>query len=98
PRIGIAKSLPGHGLVLHASYGIFFTPVDMNTWCNQRHNVPYVFPETNQSDNYTPTAALANYNFAPALLSKTVVSFTAMSSGPPPQYVQQWSTSFEKSL
>jgi len=23
----------------------FFTPVDMNTWCNQRHNVPYVFPE-----------------------------------------------------
>jgi hypothetical protein len=27
-----------------------------------------------------------------------VVSFTAMSFRPPPQYIQQWSTSFEKSL
>jgi len=46
PRIGIAKSLPNAGVVLHAAYGIFYTPVDQNTWCNQRHNVPYVFPET----------------------------------------------------
>src|SRR5713101_4304238 len=46
PRLGIAKNLPGMGLVFHVSYGIFFTPVDLNTWCNQRHNVPYVFPET----------------------------------------------------
>ena len=98
PRFGLAQSFGSIGLVWHAAYGIFFTPVDMNTWCNQRHNVPYVFPETNQSDNYTPTAAIANYNFAPALLGKTVVSFTAMSFRPPPQYIQQWSTSFEKSL
>ena len=63
PRFGIAQSIPASGLVMHAAYGIFYTPVDMNTWCNQRHNVPYVFPETAQSDNFTPTAAIANYNF-----------------------------------
>ena len=50
PRLGIAQSIPGSGFVLHMAYGIFYTPVDMNTWCNQRHNVPYVFPETAQSD------------------------------------------------
>jgi len=58
PRFGIAKNLPGAGLVFRAAYGIFFTPVDENTWCNQRHNVPYVFPETQQADNFTPPAAL----------------------------------------
>src|SRR6202140_2826362 len=58
PRFGIAKNLPGRGLVFRAAYGIFFTPVDLNTWCNQRHNVPYVFPETQQADNFTPPAAL----------------------------------------
>jgi Carboxypeptidase regulatory-like domain/TonB-dependent Receptor Plug Domain len=97
PRFGIAQSF-GLGLVWHAAYGIFFTPVDMNTWCNQRHNIPYVFPETAQSDNYTPTAAIANYNFGQPVLGKTVVSFTAMSIHPAPQYIQQWSTSLEKSL
>jgi hypothetical protein len=98
PRLGLAQSFPSLGLVWHIAYGMFFTPVDMNTWCNQRHNVPYVFPETAQSDNYTPTAAIANYNFAPAVLGKTVVSFTAMSLHASPQYIQQWSTSLEKSL
>src|SRR5215472_14806761 len=98
PRLGIAQSFPSLGLVWHLAYGVFFTPVDMNTWCNQRHNVPYVFPETAQSDNYTPTAAIANYNFAPPVLGKTVVSFTAMSLHASPQYIQQWSTSLEKSL
>ncbi|HTT23179.1 MAG TPA: hypothetical protein VMG82_29900 [Candidatus Sulfotelmatobacter sp.] len=39
---------------LRGAYAIFYTPVDQNTWCNQRHNVPYVFPETQQADNYTP--------------------------------------------
>jgi len=54
PRIGIAKNLPRAGIVFHAAYGIFYTPVDENTWCNERHNVPYVFPETQQADNFTP--------------------------------------------
>src|SRR5438445_1352729 len=105
PRVGIAKSLPGVGFVFHASYGIFFTPVDLNTWCNQRHNVPYVFPETQQADNFTPPAALFNtgMNFGtPVLgtgtLTPTTVSFTAFDSHAPAQYVQQWNASVQKSF
>jgi len=98
PRLGLAQSFAPLGLVWHVAYGVFYTPVDMNTWCNQRHNVPYVFSETAQSDNYTPNAAIANYNFTQPILGKTVVSFTAMNLHPSPQYIQQWSTSFEKSL
>lgn len=96
PRLGISHSLPDRGLVVHAAYGVFYTPVDMNTWCNQRHNVPYVFPETNQSDNFTPS--INTFNFAPAVLGTTVVSFTAMQTRPHPQYIQQWSASIEQSL
>jgi hypothetical protein len=100
PRFGISKAFPEHGIVLHGAYGIFFTPVDMNTWCNQRHNVPYVFPETQQSDNFTPSASvLANQlNFGPAVLGQTTVSFTAMDPHAPSQYIEQWSASVEKSL
>jgi hypothetical protein len=105
PRLGIAKNLPNMGLVLHAAYGVFFTPVDLNTWCNQRHNVPYVFPETQQADNFTPPAALFNtgMNFGtPVLgagtLTPTTVSFTAFDSHAPAQYVQQWNTSVQKSF
>lgn len=96
PRVGISHSVPAIGLVLHGAYGVFFTPVDMNTWCNQRHNVPYVFPETNQSDNFTPS--INGFNFAPAVLGVTVVSFTGMQVQPSPQYIQQWSASIEQSL
>jgi len=96
PRFGISHSVPDRGLVLHAAYGIFFTPVDMNTWCNQRHNVPYTFPETNQSDNFTPS--ITTFNFAPAVLGTTVVSFTGMQTNPSPQYIQQWSGTVEQSL
>ena len=105
PRIGIAKNLPSWGLVVHAAYGIFFTPVDQNTWCNQRHNVPYVFPETQQADNFTPPASLfaSGMNFlTPVLgagaLPATTVSFTAFDPHSPAQYVQQWNTSVQKSL
>jgi len=105
PRIGIAKNLPRMGLVLRAAYGIFFTPVDMNTWCNQRHNVPYVFPETQQADNFTPPAALftSRLNFGTPVLGNgdlkpTTVSFTAFDPNAPAQYVQQWNTQLEKSF
>jgi hypothetical protein len=105
PRLGIAKNLPTLGLVFHAAYGVFFTPVDLNTWCNQRHNVPYVFPETQQADNFTPPAALftTGMNFGtPVLgtgtLTPTTVSFTAFDSHAPAQYVQQWNTSVQKSF
>jgi hypothetical protein len=100
PRAGISHSIPSRGLVLHAAFGIFFTPVDMNTWCNQRHNVPYVFPETQQSDNFTPAAGIvaSHFNFAPAVLGTTTVSFAAFEVNAPPQYIEQWSGSVEKSL
>ena len=100
PRFGVSHNLPNQGIVLHAAFGIFFTPVDMNTWCNQRHNVPYVFPETQQSDNFTPAAGIvaSHFNFAPAVLGTTTVSFAAFELNPPAQYIEQWSTSLEKSL
>jgi hypothetical protein len=105
PRIGVAKNLPSWGLVVHAAYGIFFTPVDQNTWCNQRHNVPFVFPETQQADNFTPPAALFNtgMNFGTPVLGAgalpaTTVSFTAFDPHSPAQYMQQWNTSVQKSL
>ena len=100
PRVGISHNLHKHGLVLHAAFGIFFTPVDMNTWCNQRHNVPFVFPETQQSDNFVPAPAIvaSHFNFAPAVLGTTTVSFAAFELDAPSQYIEQWSTSVEKSL
>jgi Carboxypeptidase regulatory-like domain len=105
PRVGLAKNLPNFRLVFHASYGIFFTPVDDNTWCNQRHNVPYVFPETQQADNFTPPAGLfsSGLNFGTPVLGAgalpaTTVSFTAFDPHSPAQYVQQWNSSVQKSL
>jgi carboxypeptidase family protein len=105
PRLGIAKRIPRFGLVVHTAYGIFFTPVDGNTWCNQRHNVPYVFPETQQADNFTPPASLfaKGLNFGTPVLGQgtlpaTTVSFTAFDPHAAAQYIQQWNTSVEKSL
>ena len=100
PRVGLSHHSPRYGFVVHAAFGIFFTPVDMNTWCNQRHNVPYVFPETQQSDNFIPSAALiaSHFNFADPVLGQTVVSFAAFEPHAPAQYIQQWSLSVEKSL
>ncbi len=74
----------------------FFTPVDMNTWCNQRHNPPYVFSETLQSDNYTPS--LSGFDFAPPVLGQTVVSFNALDPHSPAQYINEWNFTIQKSL
>ncbi len=100
PRFGISHNIPSWGTVVHAAFGIFFTPVDMNTWCNQRHNVPYVFPETQQADNFTPPASLiaSQFNFGTPVLGQTTVSFAAFDPNAPSQYIQQWSFSVEKSL
>jgi hypothetical protein len=95
PRLGLAKSLP-YGVVAHIAYGMFYTPVDMNTWCNQRHNVPYVFPETAQSDPYIDS--IKTLNFPTPVLGTTAVSFTSVQLHAQPQYVQQWSASLEKQL
>src|SRR5262247_627112 len=100
PRIGIAQNIPRYGIVLHGAYGIFYTPVDMNTWCNQRHNVPFVFPETQQADNFTPPPALvaSGFNFGQPVLGVTTVSFASVELDSPSQYIEQWSASVEKSL
>jgi hypothetical protein len=96
PRLGLAQSMPHLGVVAHIAYGIFYTPVDMNTWCNQRHNVPYVFPETAQSDPFIPS--ITTLNLPTPVLGTTAVSFTAIQLHAPAQYVQQWSASLEKQL
>src|SRR5438105_3841413 len=100
PRFGVSQHVPRLGLVLHGAFGIFYTPVDMNTWCNQRHNVPYVFPETQQSDNFTPAVGVVatHFDFGQPVLGRTTVSFAAFDPHAPPQYIEQWSLSVEKSL
>ncbi|MCL5742890.1 MAG: hypothetical protein M1541_03025, partial [Acidobacteria bacterium] len=96
PRLGISHHVFSAGIVVRAAYGIFYTPVNMNTWCNQLHNVPLVFPETNQSNNFIPS--ITTFNFAPPVLGRTVVSFAGFDPRPPSQYIQQWSASVEKSI
>lgn len=96
PRLGLAQNIPSLGVVAHVAYGIFYTPVDMNTWCNQRHNVPYVFPMTSQSDPYIPS--INTLNFPSPVLGQTVVSFTGLQLHAPAQYIQQWSASLEKQI
>jgi hypothetical protein len=96
PRVGLTHEFGKSGLVWRMAYGIFYTPVDLNTWCNQLHNVPLVFPETNQSDNFIPS--ITSFNFNPAVLGRTVTSFAAFDPHSPAQYVQQWSGTLQKSL
>lgn len=96
PRLGLAQNFPKLGLVGHIAYGVFYTPVDMNTWCNQRHNVPYVFPMTSQSDPFL--SSINTLNFPAPVLGQTVVSFTGLQLHAPAQYIQQWSASVEKQL
>ncbi|MEI9970388.1 MAG: hypothetical protein WDM87_17895 [Terracidiphilus sp.] len=96
PRLGLAQSLPRLGIVAHIAYGIFYTPVDMNTWCNQRHNEPLVFPQTSQSDPYIPS--ITTLNFPSPVIGTTVTSFTALQLHAPPQYIQQWSVLDRKAV
>jgi hypothetical protein len=96
PRLGLAHHFDKSGVVFRAAYGIFYTPVDMNTWCNQLHNAPIVFPFTQQSDNFTP--GINGFNFPQPVLGQTVTSFSGFDTNPPAQYIQQWSASVQKSL
>src|SRR3954470_7079173 len=96
PRIGLAKQFKDSKMVLRAAYGIFYTPIDMNTWCNNLHNVPIIFPETNQSDTFTPS--IMSFNFGPAIVGQTVTSFTAFDPHQQSQYVQQWTAALERTL
>lgn len=96
PRLGVAHHFDRQAVVVRAAYGIFYTPVDLNTWCNQLHNVPIVFPITQQSDNFTP--GIKGFDFPQPVLGTTVTSFTALDPHAPAQYVEQWSMSIQKSL
>jgi hypothetical protein len=96
PRLGLTQNLPQYGIAIRTGYGIFYTPVDMNSWCNQRHNVPYVFPETRQSDNFIPS--LFGFDFGAPVLGQTTVSFASFDPHAPSQYIQQWNLTVEKSL
>lgn len=96
PRIGLVKQFTGSKIVFRGAYGIFYTPVDMNTWCNNLHNVPIIFPETNQSDAFTPS--ITSLNFGPAIVGQTVTSFTAFDPYQQAQYVQQWTASVQRTL
>jgi hypothetical protein len=97
PRLGIAHVVPGRfGFVVRGAYGIFYSPIDMNTFCNQRHVPPLVFAETQQSDNFNPS--LQGFNFGAAVLGQTTISFASVDPHPDSQYVNQWSFSLQKAL
>src|SRR5258708_18211206 len=51
------------------------------TLFRSRHNVPYVFPETQQADNFTPPAALFNtgMNFGTPVLGTGTLPATTRS-------------------
>jgi hypothetical protein len=97
PRIGIAHVVPGRfGFVVRGAFGMFYTPINMNTFCNQRHVPPLVFAETQQSDNFTPS--LQGFDFGSAVLGVTTISFASADPHPDSQYVNQWSFSLQKAL
>ncbi len=93
PRVGFAYSPWNGRFVVRAGYGVFYGQGDMNSWCNLVHNVPVVFPETQQSDNFTP--AINTLDFDPAVLGKTVVSFTGVDPRGKSAYTQQYSLTLE---
>lgn len=96
PRAGLAFS-PGDGKsVLRAGAGIFYSYPDMNLWCNQVHNVPLVFPQIIQSNNFVPS--INGFGFAPPVLGQTRVSFTTLDPHAKTPSMRQVSTSFERDL
>jgi hypothetical protein len=96
PRVGVAFS-PGSGRnVLRAGWGIFYSYPDMNLWCNQVHNVPLVFPQIVQSNNFTPQ--IPGFGFGPPVLGLTRVSFTTLDPHAKTPVYQQASATFERRL
>jgi len=96
PRLGFAFSPFGDRTVVRAAYGIFYTPVIMNTWCNLVHNVPLVFPETLQSDNFIP--AIQRIGFTDPVLGQTTVSFASLDPRADSGYVQQWNFNVQRQM
>lgn len=96
PRVGLSFSPFGDHTVLRAAYGLFYAPVIMNTWCNQVHNVPLVFPETLQSDNFVPS--IQQIGFGDPALGQTVVSFGSLDPRMDAGYVQQWNFNIQRQV
>lgn len=96
PRAGVAWA-PGDGKsVLRAGGGIFYSYPDMNLWCNQVHNVPLVFPEIQTNNAATPT--VTSFGFAPPVLGRTLVGFTAIDTHLQIPRIDQASVSVERQL
>jgi hypothetical protein len=95
-RLGVAYS-PGDGTyVFRAGYGIFYSYPDMNLWCNQVHNVPLVFQEVKQSNNFI--SSITGFDFASPVLGQTRVGFTALDPHARTPYIQQASVTIEKQV
>jgi hypothetical protein len=96
PRAGFAWALGDTKSVIRAGAGIFYAYPDMNLWCNQVHNVPLVFPEIQNNNAATPT--INTFGFAPPVLGRTLVSFTAIDTHLQIPRIRQTSVSFERQL
>ncbi len=96
PRVGLAFSPFGDKTVIRAAFGLFYAPIIMNTWCNLVHNVPLVFPETLQSDNFVP--AIQQIGFGDPVLGQTVVSFGSLDPRADSGYVQQWNFNVQRQV
>ena len=95
PRVGLAWAPDDAKNVLRAGAGIFYSYPDMNLWCNQVHNVPLVFPEIQVNNAATPAI---NFGFAPPVLGRTLVGFTAIDTHLQIPRIEQASVSFERQL
>jgi hypothetical protein len=96
PRLGLAFA-PGSGKnVLRAGGGIFYSYSDMNLWCNQVHNVPLVFPQIIQSNNFTPQ--INGFGFTPPVLGQTRVAFTTLDPHAQTPRIMQASATLEREL
>ncbi len=96
PRLGAAWA-PNQGKnVLRIGAGVFYSYPDMNLWCNQVHNVPLVFPEIQTNNAANPT--VTSFGFAPPVLGRTLVGFTAIDTHLQIPRIDQGSVSFERQV
>ena len=96
PRAGLAWAPRGGRNVIRAGGGVFYSYPDMNLWCNQVHNVPLVFPEIQTNNAANP--AINTFGFAPPVLGRTLVGFTAIDTHLQIPRIEQASVSFERQL
>jgi hypothetical protein len=96
PRLGFAWAPGSAKNVIRGGAGVFFAYPDMNLWCNQVHNVPLVFPEIQTNNAATP--AINTFGFAPPVLGRTLVGFTAIDTHLQIPRIEQASVSYERQL